>query len=170
MWGGGRFIDPRFFNLSTIWRWIVSFTLRSLHPRYPLERRLSGSQGRPGWRTENSWRYRNSNSDLLAVPTVASRYTDCATAALKLSLCFNYVIKHSAIKAHGEWRLSSTILGSGRRRVLNTPRHMQPVQLSFFRNSRLPAEVRDFPLLHSVEPRSVANPAPNSYRWIFPCG
>jgi hypothetical protein len=42
-------IDPRNLDLGTSWRWVVSFTPRSLYPReksprYPLERRLSGAQ------------------------------------------------------------------------------------------------------------------------------
>jgi hypothetical protein len=52
VWGSGC-IDPNFLDLGTSWRWVVSFTLRSLYPmgkspRYPLNRRLGGPQSRSG--------------------------------------------------------------------------------------------------------------------------
>jgi len=42
-------IAPRILDLSTRWRWVVSFTPRPLYPqgkssRYPLHRRLGRSQ------------------------------------------------------------------------------------------------------------------------------
>jgi hypothetical protein len=37
-------INPRFLDLDTSWRWVVSFTPRPLYRRYPLDRRLSGPQ------------------------------------------------------------------------------------------------------------------------------
>jgi hypothetical protein len=46
-WGSGG-IGTRILNLSTRWRWAVSLTPRSLHPRYLLDRRLGGSQNRSG--------------------------------------------------------------------------------------------------------------------------
>jgi hypothetical protein len=50
-------IDPRILDLGTNWRWMVSFTPRSLEPRrkshrYPLDRRLGGPQNRSGRRGE----------------------------------------------------------------------------------------------------------------------
>jgi hypothetical protein len=56
VWGSGC-IGPRFLDLGTSWRWVVSFTLRSLYhrgksPRYPLDRMLGGSQSRSGRRGE----------------------------------------------------------------------------------------------------------------------
>jgi hypothetical protein len=48
---------------------------------HPLARRLSGPQSRSGRRGENSWPYRDSNSDLSVVQPIASRYTDCAILA-----------------------------------------------------------------------------------------
>jgi hypothetical protein len=50
VWGSGC-IDPYFLDLGTTWRWVVSFTLRSLYtwensPRYPLDGRLGGPQSR----------------------------------------------------------------------------------------------------------------------------
>jgi hypothetical protein len=38
--------------------------------------------GQDDWRRENSWSYRDSNSDPSIVQSVASRYTDCAIPAL----------------------------------------------------------------------------------------
>jgi hypothetical protein len=35
-------------DLGTRWRWVVSFTDRPLHPRYPLDMRLSGPQSQSG--------------------------------------------------------------------------------------------------------------------------
>jgi hypothetical protein len=57
--------------------------LRPLYSQYPLDRRLSEPQSRPGRRGENSWLYRNSKYDPLVVEPVARRYTDCAIPALK---------------------------------------------------------------------------------------
>jgi hypothetical protein len=60
VWGSG-YIDPCFLDLGTSWRWVVSFTARSLDlrgnsPRYQLARRLRGPQSRSGrhWRSKNS--------------------------------------------------------------------------------------------------------------------
>jgi hypothetical protein len=46
-------IDPHFLDLGTRWRWMVSFTPRPLYtrrksPRYPLDRRLGGTQSPSG--------------------------------------------------------------------------------------------------------------------------
>jgi hypothetical protein len=51
-WGsGGK--APHILDLDTRWRWVVSFTPRSLYPqekspRYPFDRRLGGTQSRYG--------------------------------------------------------------------------------------------------------------------------
>jgi hypothetical protein len=52
-----RMDDPRFLDLGTSWRWVVSFTPRLLYPQwkspqYPLHRRLCGPQSRSGWHGE----------------------------------------------------------------------------------------------------------------------
>jgi hypothetical protein len=86
VWGSGC-VYPHFLDFGTSWRWVVSFTSRPLYPpvkssRYPLDRRLGESQSRAGRREENSWPYRESNSDTSVVQPVASRYTDDATQPL----------------------------------------------------------------------------------------
>jgi hypothetical protein len=54
---GSRCTDPPFLDLGTSWRWVVSFTLRSLYqrgksPRYPLDRRQGGPKSLSGWHGE----------------------------------------------------------------------------------------------------------------------
>jgi hypothetical protein len=44
---GKWYIDPRFLDLGTSWRWVVSFISLPSH-RYPLDRVLDGLQSRPG--------------------------------------------------------------------------------------------------------------------------
>jgi hypothetical protein len=66
-------------HLGTSWR--RSASPRGKSPRYPLDRRLGGSQSRSGRRGENSWPYGDSNSDPSIVQSVAS-HTDCAIPAL----------------------------------------------------------------------------------------
>jgi hypothetical protein len=56
IWRSGC-IDPRFLDLGTSCRWVVSFTPWTLYPqgnfpRYPLDRRLGGPQYRSGKRGE----------------------------------------------------------------------------------------------------------------------
>jgi hypothetical protein len=51
-WGSGG-TDPRILDLSTRWRWVVSFTPRPLYYQdknswYPLDSRLGGFQSRSG--------------------------------------------------------------------------------------------------------------------------
>jgi hypothetical protein len=84
VWGSGC-KDPRLPVLGTSW-WVVSFIPRPLYPRgispwYPLDRRLGGPQSRSGRSGENSWPYRDSNSNLSVFQPVASRYTDWAIPA-----------------------------------------------------------------------------------------
>jgi hypothetical protein len=56
---------------------------RGKSPRYPLDTRLGGLQSLSGRRGEgeNSWPYRNLNSDPSAIQPVVSRYTDYAIPA-----------------------------------------------------------------------------------------
>jgi hypothetical protein len=47
---GSRDITPHILNFGTRWRWVVSFTLRTLYPQgyspyYPLDRRMGGRSG-----------------------------------------------------------------------------------------------------------------------------
>jgi hypothetical protein len=83
VWESGC-INSHFLDLGTSWRWVVSFTPRLLYrlwksPPYPLS-----EPPEPVWTTwirENSWSYRDSDSDPSVVQPVASRYTDYATPA-----------------------------------------------------------------------------------------
>jgi hypothetical protein len=82
---GSGCIGPNFLDLGTSWRWVVHFTPRPLYPRYPLDRRLGGPQELVWmiWRRENSWPYRDSNSDPSVVQPIVSRYSDYAIPAHK---------------------------------------------------------------------------------------
>jgi hypothetical protein len=65
-------------------------TPQPLYPRgkpYPLDRRFGGPQSRSGRLGENSWPYRDSNSDPSVVLLVVSRYTDCAILAHVIKFC-----------------------------------------------------------------------------------
>jgi hypothetical protein len=93
-----RGIDPRFLDFLTSCRWVVSLTPRPLYPRgnsprSPLARRLGGPPGPvwTTWRSKNSWKYRDSNSDPSVVQPVANRYTDCPIPAQSFG---NNIIKH----------------------------------------------------------------------------
>jgi hypothetical protein len=88
VWGSGC-IDPRFLDLGTSWRLMVSFKPRPLYPRgkshrYPLDRRLGGPQSRSERHEEVNILalIGDSKSDPLVAQPVASRYTDCAIPAL----------------------------------------------------------------------------------------
>jgi hypothetical protein len=81
-------LDPHFLDLGTSCRWVVSFTLHLLYPweLAPCFHWLGGLAPEPvwtTWRSENSWHYRDPNSDSSVVQPVANRYTDCATASLE---------------------------------------------------------------------------------------
>jgi hypothetical protein len=91
VWGSGC-IDPSILDLGTSWRWVVSFTARGKSSRYPLERRLCEPQNRPGRREEenNSWPYRDSNSDPSVVQPIASRYTDWAIPLNRVIICVSW--------------------------------------------------------------------------------
>jgi hypothetical protein len=45
---GSRCTDPRFLDLGTRWRWVVSFVPLLFYPRYLLVKRLGGPQSRSG--------------------------------------------------------------------------------------------------------------------------
>jgi hypothetical protein len=87
---GERRKVPRFLDLGTIWGWEVSFASWPLYPRekssrYPLDRKLGGSQNLSELCGENSWPYRNSNCDHFTVESVTSSYTNCAKPSSPLS-------------------------------------------------------------------------------------
>jgi hypothetical protein len=74
---GSVCIEPHFLDLGTSWRWVVSFT--PLPGEWAPGTHWIGNWGGPQkwrWRHgENSWHYRDSNSDPSVVQPVASRYT-----------------------------------------------------------------------------------------------
>jgi hypothetical protein len=89
--------ETNFFDLSTSWTWVVSFTPLPLYPPGKVLPVPIGDEDvwapKPVWkiwRSENSWPYRDSNVDPLAAQFVASRYTDCATAAVNEFQSFQY--------------------------------------------------------------------------------
>jgi hypothetical protein len=86
---GSEFKDTYFLDLGTSWRWVVSFTPRTLYTpgkslRYPLDRRFGGPQSRSvrfgeekiltptGTRTPTS---RSSSPPPVAIPTALSQLT-----------------------------------------------------------------------------------------------
>jgi hypothetical protein len=87
-------VQIRILTSALVGTCVVGFTPRPLYPRgnipwNPLVRRMDGPQSRSGRCGENSWSYRDSNSDPSVVQPVASRYTDSAiTPPLKYSAAF----------------------------------------------------------------------------------
>jgi hypothetical protein len=69
-----------FLDLSTRWRWVVSFTLRGNSPRYPLDRRLGGPLSRSGRNVKRkiSYPYQESNPS-----RPARSYTDWAIPVIQ---------------------------------------------------------------------------------------
>jgi hypothetical protein len=92
---GNGCIDPRFLDLGTSWRSVVSFTLQPFYPRgkSTLAPILKETGWAPEpvwttWRRENSWPHRDSNSDPSVVRPVASR---CALPAPILETYYFYI-------------------------------------------------------------------------------
>jgi hypothetical protein len=109
VWRSGC-IDPHFLGLNTSWRRVANFTPRPLYPwgkspPYPLDK-LGGPQSWSRRHGENSWTYWDSNSDPSVVQPVASRSTDYAIPAPKVTTPW---------RCMGEWRYSYTILDLGNR-------------------------------------------------------
>jgi len=82
-WGSGS-IAPRFLDLGTRWRWMVSFTPRPFYPQrkspwYPLDRRLGGAQNRSG----RCGKEKDSQAPI--IQPIAQRYT----TELSQLLCSN---------------------------------------------------------------------------------
>jgi hypothetical protein len=81
-------MDPRFLDLGSSWRSVVSFTLLPLYRRgmilcYPLDGRLGGPQSRSGRRGEEKILRPTGTRNPTPRPSeaVASRYTDYAISA-----------------------------------------------------------------------------------------
>jgi hypothetical protein len=79
-----------FLTWGTSWRWVVSFTPRSLHPQKKEPPVHIGQE--VGWAPESvwtTWKERNfaptgiRDSDPSAVQPLASRYTNCETLIYK---------------------------------------------------------------------------------------
>jgi hypothetical protein len=114
---GSGCIDPHFLDLSTSWRWVVSFTsqllyLRGKSPRYPLDRRLGGPRNQSGCCEEekildptSTWK-----SNPSVVQTVASPYTVCAIPScgiLWIKYVWDYiVIWYRHILLHHHWKVA----------------------------------------------------------------
>jgi hypothetical protein len=85
---GDGCIDPRFLDLGTSWRCVVTFTLRPLYPRRksPRIHWIGGCvDPRAGMDDVENRKFLplpGLNSDPSTVQPVASRYTDYATPAL----------------------------------------------------------------------------------------
>jgi hypothetical protein len=80
-------------DLGTRWRLVASFTPQPLCPRYPLDRRLGGSQNRSGRCWEKSCTARNQTR---AIQPVAHAYTDSAI----LNLTYKIFLLQKKIWAH----------------------------------------------------------------------
>jgi hypothetical protein len=86
-------------NFDTRWRWVFSFTQRSLHPRrksrlYPFDKRLGGPKIRPGRCGEEKNFLFLPRINPVRLP-VASRYTDWAIPAHQYKVIPTYVYNKS---------------------------------------------------------------------------
>jgi hypothetical protein len=82
------------FDVSTRWRWVVSFVPLLLHlrgnsPRYPLDRRLVGPQNRSGLCEEEKNLVCDRNRSLAIQPLV-HHYTDWAILAVITTEVWEY--------------------------------------------------------------------------------
>jgi hypothetical protein len=80
---GSGCIDPRFLDLGTSWRWVVSFTPRPLYPQgkspwYPLYRR---------WLDPRTGLYRGSRNLWMGLKTLTT------TRLLSVSECFIFAVQ-----------------------------------------------------------------------------
>jgi hypothetical protein len=86
-YGGSGYIEPRFLDLGTTSRWVVTFTPLPLYPRrknprYPWDRKLGGPQRRARWYGNRTFVNLPGLERRLSVSQpVASRHTDRANAA-----------------------------------------------------------------------------------------
>jgi hypothetical protein len=101
-------IDPRFLNHGTSWRWVVSFTPRSLYPLVPIgyEDGLAPEPVWTTWRNENSWPYRNSELRPVGRPARSqSLYRLCYSGSLDVN-SNGYVKQLNSSGVGGVWRNS----------------------------------------------------------------
>jgi hypothetical protein len=99
VWGNGC-IDPHFLDLGSSRRWVINFEPRSLYPRYPMCRRLGGTQDRSGPRGEEKilQLIGTLNSDPSLVYLATSCYTGWAIITLwELNVLTTVVIGSSGI-------------------------------------------------------------------------
>jgi hypothetical protein len=104
-WESGG-IDPRILDLGTRWRWVASFTPRSLYPQgkspwYPLDRGLGGPQRQQWWITVNFHGKRLYFLYQLRVHPIATLFIICinigkyATCLIPLNLTHSRCFPHS---------------------------------------------------------------------------
>jgi hypothetical protein len=79
---------PRILDLGTRWRWVVSFTHRSLYlqgksPWYPLDRRLGGPQSRSGRGGEEKNSQCSPGLEPPLIQSVAQRHTTKSSQLLE---------------------------------------------------------------------------------------
>jgi hypothetical protein len=94
-WGSGC-IDPLFLTSALVGGvWSASLTDRFTPGTHRIGGWVDPRAGLDDWRSENSWPYRDLNSDSSVVQPIASRYTDwaipapnCSDAGLK---CFTFL-------------------------------------------------------------------------------
>jgi hypothetical protein len=88
LWGSGC-IDPSFLHLGTSWRWSASRPGRFIPGIHWIVGWVDPRTGLDDVERENSWPYRDLNSDPSAIQPVASSYTDCAIPTV---VNWNYVV------------------------------------------------------------------------------
>jgi hypothetical protein len=97
MWGSGC-IYPCILDLSTSWRWVVSFMPRPVYLRYPLDKEAGRAPELIWmmWRREKCRPYWNSNSDPSAIQPIMSCYPNNGSwsqnACLPVCVCSLMVI------------------------------------------------------------------------------
>jgi hypothetical protein len=112
---GSGCIDPHLLELSTSWRWVVTFMPLLLYPQgkrtwYPLDRRLGWTLQLVWmiWRNEKLWPYQNSNPNPSVVQPTGSRYAENTIDKKKLhglSPRANYTYRATAACRRSDYQL-----------------------------------------------------------------